>query len=99
MASGISDHLFAITGAASGIGRATAELLAKDGALLTLADFDGYALQRLADNLGKSGASVHWKKVDVRTQGAVEEWVQEAVEKFGRPLDGKLTSTRRIIHT
>lgn len=90
MASGIAGHLFVITGAASGIGRATAELLAADGALLSLADKDEDAVSRTADSLRKSGAIVHWKKVDVRMQGEVEEWIQETIEKFGRPLDGRL---------
>lgn len=89
MASSISGHLFAITGAASGIGRATAELLTKSGALLSLADMDHDAVQHLAKTLTDSGVSVLWKAVDVRKSEEVETWITETVEHFGRPLDGE----------
>jgi NADP-dependent 3-hydroxy acid dehydrogenase YdfG len=85
----IADHLFAITGAASGIGRATAELLAKRGALLSLADMDGEAVQQFAKTLADNGVSVISKAVDVRKREEVEAWITETVEHFGRPLDGK----------
>lgn len=42
------DKVVVLTGAASGIGRATALLLAKQGALLSLADVNGPALEKLA---------------------------------------------------
>jgi NADP-dependent 3-hydroxy acid dehydrogenase YdfG len=85
----VTGHLFAITGAASGIGRATTELLAQSGALLSLADKDGEAVQRLAKTLTENGASVYWKQVDVRNQDEVEAWVTCTVQHFNRSLDGE----------
>ena len=85
----ITSHLFAMTGAASGIGRATAELLAKSGALLSLADMDGDAVQQFAKTLTDSGVDVIWRAVDVRKREEVEAWITETVEYFGRPLDGE----------
>lgn len=55
----IPGHLFAITGAASGIGRATAVLLANSGALLSLADMDEAAVQHFAKSLTDNGASAY----------------------------------------
>jgi NAD(P)-dependent dehydrogenase (short-subunit alcohol dehydrogenase family) len=49
----VAGELFAITGAASGIGRATATVLAQRGALLSLADICGSALEELRNELEK----------------------------------------------
>jgi hypothetical protein len=87
----IPGQLFAITGAASGIGRATSELLAKSGALLSLADKDGEAVQRFAKTLTENGTSVYWKQVDVRHRDDVEAWIACTVRHFNRPLDGECT--------
>jgi NADP-dependent 3-hydroxy acid dehydrogenase YdfG len=85
----ITGHLFAITGAASGIGRATVELLAKSGALLSLADKDGEAVQHLARTLTENGVSAYWKQVDVRNRDEVEAWIAGTVEHFEHLLDGE----------
>jgi NADP-dependent 3-hydroxy acid dehydrogenase YdfG len=89
MAAGIAGHLFAITGAASGIGRATAELLASNGALLSLADKNGDAVQQLAESLAKQGAVVYSTQVDVTVRKEVEAWMKETVKRFERMLDGE----------
>ncbi|KAF2264591.1 NAD(P)-binding protein, partial [Lojkania enalia] len=54
----------AITGAASGIGRTTAELLVQHGALLSLADVDLKSVVQLAKFMIGNGAKVFWKQVD-----------------------------------
>lgn len=90
---GIKDHLFAITGAASGIGRATALLLAENGALLSLADKDEDAVLQLTKQLTDNGVSAHGVRVDVRDRDEVEAWILGTVEKFGGKLDGKCAST------
>lgn len=87
----ITGHLFVITGAASGIGRATSLLLAESGALLSLADKDGEAVQRFGTELAENGVNVVWKEVDVRNRDEVEEWISGTVEHFERPLDGEST--------
>ncbi|HET7481145.1 MAG TPA: SDR family NAD(P)-dependent oxidoreductase, partial [Rubrobacteraceae bacterium] len=47
-----------VTGAAKGIGRATAELFAKEGARLVVTDVDEAGLQGLKEKLEGSGAEV-----------------------------------------
>ena len=89
MANGITGHLFAITGAASGIGLATTQLLAQNRAILSLADKDEEAVQQLSRTLTDSGVSVYGRRVDVCDREEVEEWLLETVEVFGRKLDGE----------
>ena len=56
-----------ITGAASGIGAATARVLAAEGAALTLADCDGPGLKDLAGELRNDGAGVTTVTADLAT--------------------------------
>ena len=79
MASSIKDHLFAITGAASGIGRATSQLLAESGALISLADIDGEAVKQFAMSLTDNGVEVIWRRVDVRNRDEVDAWIRDTV--------------------
>jgi NAD(P)-dependent dehydrogenase (short-subunit alcohol dehydrogenase family) len=86
----LSGKVISITGAASGIGLATAKLLATKGARLSLADAQEKPLQALADELEKSGYEIFSKVLDVRKRADVEQWVQNTVQKFGK-LDGSVT--------
>lgn len=87
-------QLIAITGGASGIGRATSELLAKNGAILSIADMDGKAVEHFAKELTDNGATVFWKEVDVRNRDEAEAWVGDTVKHFNRPLDGNYRRIR-----
>ena len=70
-----------VTGAGSGIGRASARLLAGAGATVTCADVDGAAAARTAAELGGGATSV---ELDVSDRGAVEAMVTDAAERGGR---------------
>lgn len=52
------DRKCLITGAASGIGKATAFAAAREGAILILTDINGSALQRVAEDIGRIGGKV-----------------------------------------
>src|SRR5262245_25391455 len=54
-----------VTGAASGIGRATAQLFAEEGAHVYLADVNGAGAETAAADLVKSGLSAHALTADV----------------------------------
>ncbi|MCH8499836.1 MAG: SDR family oxidoreductase [Marinobacter sp.] len=72
-----------ITGAASGIGAATARRFAREGWLLGLLDVNAEALQQLNKSLGGQ----HWHQaLDVRDEAAVEA----AIQAFGAFSHGRL---------
>jgi NAD(P)-dependent dehydrogenase (short-subunit alcohol dehydrogenase family) len=73
-----------VTGAASGIGRATAERLAQEGATLTLVDVQAGGLDETAKRAREAGAEVHAASCDVSDPAQVQETVRETVSRFGR---------------
>ncbi|OCK76469.1 short-chain dehydrogenase/reductase SDR [Lepidopterella palustris CBS 459.81] len=86
--SSIKGKLIAITGAASGIGKATAQLLASHGAVLALADIQEDGLAQLEEEISKVEEGAIFQKVDVRDRRQVDDWIGTTVKHFGRPLDG-----------
>ncbi|NIM71691.1 MAG: glucose 1-dehydrogenase [Gammaproteobacteria bacterium] len=77
------DKTAVITGAASGIGRACARLLASRGARVVAADMDSGGAARTVQELAGSGGEALAVGVDVRRRDAVESMVATAVERFG----------------
>ncbi len=81
----LKDKVVVLTGAASGIGRATAILFAKEGAIQILSDIDEQGLNetyQLVDNNAKPRTKIN--VVDVRNQDDVKAMVDLTIEKFGR---------------
>ncbi|KAL8737893.1 MAG: hypothetical protein Q9181_001265 [Wetmoreana brouardii] len=87
--SSFDGKVIAITGAASGIGQATAHLLAARGAAISLADIQEEALKSTADSIKKAtpNAKILTKTVNVASSQEVSAWIQETVSQFGK-LDG-----------
>ena len=71
-----------VTGAASGIGKAIAQRLARDGALVVIADLDEAKAQEVASEIGSSDAAVG-VGMDVRNEKAVKDALNRAVLAFG----------------
>jgi NAD(P)-dependent dehydrogenase (short-subunit alcohol dehydrogenase family) len=69
-----------VTGAASGLGLAMAEVMADGGARVTLADLDSDGLEAVAGRLGGDVRTAH---VDVSDSAAVERLFDEVVEQQG----------------
>jgi NAD(P)-dependent dehydrogenase (short-subunit alcohol dehydrogenase family) len=69
-----------VTGGAGGIGRATATLLAAEGALVVIGDVDVEAGEAVAAELGDA---VSFKATDVSDVDQVQALVDHAVERFG----------------
>ena len=73
-----------VTGAAAGIGRATAELFAREGARLVLADINIEGLSALADSLTNVAEDVVLVPADVSQPEDVRQMINAAVEQYGR---------------
>ncbi len=72
-----------VTGAASGIGLATAERLAQEGMRLVLADVEEAALRKAADAFVARGSEVLAVPTDVTKPASVDALAQRAWERFG----------------
>ena len=76
-----------VTGGASGIGKAVAERLARDGWAVMIADVNREAGEALARTLVAQGGDALFIETDVSNEAAVAAMVARTVEAFG-PLDG-----------
>lgn len=79
----LADRVIVVTGAAGGIGAATAARLAHEGALLVVVDRDGPGVAAVAATIGASGGTVVDMGVDLRRPGTSGQVVDTAVERFG----------------
>src|SRR4051812_46005221 len=77
----LSGQVTIVTGAARGIGLATAQLVAQAGASVALLDVDGETARKEAGRIGAKAAG--WA-CDVTSESAVEAVFAEIVKRFGR---------------
>ncbi len=87
MAGGLQDRVAFVTGAASGIGREIAEQLAREGARVTLANKDGAAALRAADELAKAGLAARGVACDVTSEAQLRDALQATAAAGGGRLD------------
>lgn len=73
-----------ITGASSGIGEATARVLAGTGATVVLGARRTERLQALVEQIKAAGGLAHFYKLDVTSRESMQAFVDEAVRKLGR---------------
>lgn len=72
-----------ITGAGGGIGRATAELFAREGASVVIAEFDEKTGQAAADAITATGGKALFVRTDVTDEDSVKAAVARTVAHFG----------------
>ena len=77
--SGLHERVVLITGAAGGIGTATARRFASEGARLVLADVDGGAIRKLADELGAEAV-----QADVTRASDIAAMIDAPYRRWGR---------------
>lgn len=79
----IAGGVAAVTGAASGIGRATAVYLASEGAQVVLLDRDLNAAEAVVDEITASGGRAAPIQVDVADESSVERAIAQTTGVFG----------------
>jgi NADP-dependent 3-hydroxy acid dehydrogenase YdfG len=82
--SGVAGKVVAITGASSGIGEATALLLAEQGAKVVLGARGSERLEKLAARITESGGEAVFVPTDVRRREEVARLVEFARTQYGR---------------
>ncbi len=80
----LKDKVALITGAANGIGLATARQFADEGAIVVLADVQPEALERAQAELAARGARVEAHRMDVTYRTQVDSVVQRVLQRHGR---------------
>jgi NAD(P)-dependent dehydrogenase (short-subunit alcohol dehydrogenase family) len=84
MADKLDGRVAIVTGAASGIGRATALLFASEGAKLVAADWDETKGRRVAEEILERGGDAIFVRADVSSPDDVKRMVDKAVEVYGQ---------------
>lgn len=80
----VEDKVIAITGASSGIGEASAKLLAQNGAKVVLGARRTEKLEKIVEDIRLSGGIAEFKAVDVTDRQDMNEFIHFAKEKFDR---------------
>jgi NAD(P)-dependent dehydrogenase (short-subunit alcohol dehydrogenase family) len=87
MDTGLKGKIVLITGAAQGIGRATALAFAKEGAHLALLDIDEGSLAEVKAEAEKSGVKVAVETTDLSTEAGVNSGIDKVLAAYGGQLD------------
>ena len=80
----LKDKIALITGAASGIGEATALRFAQEGAAVVIADIDEEHGRRVASAVAQSGGKAAFVRADILDTASIEAMIAFTVEEFGR---------------
>lgn len=82
MAERLNGKTAIITGAAHGIGRASALLFAREGANLVLADVNDASLRKVEEEIKSMSGNVVVRKTDVSSEDEIKRLIRLALEKF-----------------
>ncbi len=97
----LDGRVIIVTGGAAGIGRAFADGFVREGASVVLADINGEAAGRSAEELRQAGGQALALTVDVSDQAQTETMVAETLSRFGKVtgLVNNAAIALRVRHT
>jgi 3-oxoacyl-[acyl-carrier protein] reductase len=81
---GVKDRVAVVTGAANGLGREIALLLAKEGARVALGDIDGPGVERTVASIKAAGGSGLAVTGDLTEEAPAKQLIEAAVAAYGR---------------
>ena len=79
----VQNKVAIVTGAGSGIGRATAELLAEEGAKVVVADIDPVGGKETVNAIREKGNAAHFVRADISQETDAKRISDEAVKTYG----------------
>jgi len=85
----LTNKTILVTGASSGIGRACALALGREGAKVIAAGRRQERLEETAKAIRDSGSECEILTGDVRDQATCDDWVRESLARFGARLGGR----------
>jgi dihydroanticapsin dehydrogenase len=80
----LNDKVAVITGAGAGIGRATAELFAEEGAAVVVAERNPQTGPEAVQTIVRAGGRAHFVATDTAHEASVQRLVAETIKVFGR---------------
>lgn len=80
----LDNKIALVTGSGNGIGRATAELFAAEGAVVYVTDLDASAAEAVAGGINAKGQTAHWAAMDVSKGQDVSAVVRRIKAEHGR---------------
>ena len=84
MAGTLDGKVAVVTAGGAGIGAATAQCLAREGASVVIADLSGRRAEEMAARIAAGGARTRWIKMDAADPDGVQATIRLAVDVFGR---------------
>jgi NAD(P)-dependent dehydrogenase (short-subunit alcohol dehydrogenase family) len=80
----LKDKVAIVTGASSGIGQATAQLFAEEGAKVMLADIDAENGESTAEGIRQRGGTARFVKADISREADAKRITEETLAAFGQ---------------
>lgn len=80
----LDDRIAVVTGGATGIGRATASLFAKEGATVLVADIKKDQMTDLVESILSAGGKAEAYKVDVSDEDSVKKFADQVKDAYGK---------------